>query len=376
MKKNALLFVILLFAIASYGEKKKVEVNGLKFTIDTDTKEATLEYSEYEGTTISVPDKINWEGKKYLVTSLGVECLSEYPNLTSVIIPSSVKTISDGCFSHSDNLITVTLPSSITSLGEGCFDGCLKLKEITIPPLLTSLPPRCFNQCSNLKKVVIPKSVTSIGNDCFYLCTELIDVTLSSNLTTLGEGAFQDCEKLKNITLPLTLTSIGPTCFKDCKELTSINIPASVTSIGDECFGGCNSLTTFICNATTPPKVNFYGFSPFGDINKNCTLYVPKNSVATYKATPTWKDFAKILAIGDDPNGIDTPETSQVGIVVREGTVSLLGLNDGETVTFYTIDGKKIGNVKAVNGTTTYNVSGNQMVIAKYGNAKLKILTK
>ncbi len=376
MKKNALLFVILLFAIASYGEKKEAVVNGLRFTIDTDTKEATMESNYYEETTISVPDKIIWEGKKYLVTSIGVECFSECNNLTSVIIPSSVKSISAGCFSYSDNLKTITLPASITSLGEDCFNGCQKLEEITIPPLLTSLPLRCFNLCTNLKKVVIPKSVTSIGNECFKFCTELIDVTLPSNLTTLGEDAFRDCEKLKNITLPSTLTSIGMNCFVDCKELTSINIPASVTFIGDGCFGGCNSLTTFICNATTPPKVNINGFSPFGDIDKNCTLYVPKNSVATYKATSTWKDFAKILAIGDDPNGIDTPETSQVGIVVREGTVSLLGLNDSETVTFYTIDGKKIGNVKAVNGTTTYNVSGNQMVIAKYGNAKLKILTK
>jgi hypothetical protein len=62
-----------------------------------------------------------------------------------------------------------------------------------------------------------------------------------------------------------------------------------VTSIGSEAFYGCSSLTSITCEATTPPTLKW---SVFDDTN-DCPIYVPADSVDTYKAAENWSEYAK-----------------------------------------------------------------------------------
>ena len=70
-------------------------------------------------------------------------------------------------------------------------------------------------------------------------------------------------------------------------------------------------------------------------------------------------------------------QTATRGIIVtsNDGIVTLSGLNNDETVRFYTVDGKLLGAAKAINGTASQAVS-ESVVIAKMGNQTIEIAVK
>ena len=95
--------------------------------------------------------------------------------------------------------------------------------------------------------------------------------------------------------MPDSLVSIGEYAFMDCKALKKVTFPKNIVSIGQTAFEACNNLKSICINAANPPSTWFENFS--SDVNKRATLFVPKESVALYKSTATWKLFRNIQAI-------------------------------------------------------------------------------
>ncbi len=75
---------------------------------------------------------------------------------------------------------------------------------------------------------------------------------------------------------------------------------------------------------------------------------------------------------------IDINQAKTRGIVAtsHDGIVTLSGLDNGEEVHFYTVDGKQIGTVKAIDGVAYQVVSSASLVIAKIGGQAIKIAVK
>ena len=67
------------------------------------------------------------------------------------------------------------------------------------------------------------------------------------------------------------------------------------------------------------------------------------------------------------PTNINQATTRGIIVTSNDGIVTLSGLNNDETVRFFTVDGKQLGAAKAVNGTASQAVS-ESIVIAKMGN--------
>ena len=84
--------------------------------------------------------------------------------ITSVVIPSTVKSIGIGAF-LGNKLTEITIPSSVTSIGAGAFAGN-QLTSITLSDGVTSIGNSAFEN-NQLIEVVIPSSVTSIGSYAF-----------------------------------------------------------------------------------------------------------------------------------------------------------------------------------------------------------------
>lgn len=112
-----------------------------------------------------------------------------------------------------------------------------------------------------------------------------------SQLTTIGNRAFKDAKKITSITLPNSLITLGDYAFSYTDNIVgTFTIPSGVTNIGTYCFEGLSKVTSFVIEATTPPTL---GNTPF--IGTSCPIYVPAESVETYKAASGWSTYASRL---------------------------------------------------------------------------------
>ena len=88
------------------------------------------------------------------------------------------------------------------------------------------------------------------------------------------------------------ITKIRSYAFSNCTSLTSVTIPDSVTSIGNFIFYYCSSLSSVTVQATNPPTI---GIDVFKNTHANLVIYVPSESVDTYKAASGWSTYADII---------------------------------------------------------------------------------
>lgn len=148
----------------------------------------------------------------------------------------------------------------------------------------------------DITSITIPSGTTSIGNYAFNYCRSLTSVTIPNSVTSIGQYAFAGCNNLTNITIPNGVTSISDCTFQYCYGLTSVTIGNGVTSIGASAFIRCTALTSVTMQATTPPTLG--NANAFQNTNANLVIYVPAESVETYKTTGNWVTYAsRIQAI-------------------------------------------------------------------------------
>ena len=221
----------------------------------------------------------------------------------NTVIPNSVTRITYDAFYRS-GLTSITIPESVTSIESKAFHSCQSLTSIIVEKGNSVYDSR--NNCNAIiekesntliagcKNTVIPNSVTDIGIDAFYECSGLTSITIPNSVTNIGSSSFYGCFELTQITIPNSVMCIGNSAFANCSCLTSITIPNSVTSIGIYAFANCSCLTSITCEASSPPICS--GTS-FYKVNNSIPVYVPANSVDTYKAADEWKNFNNIKAI-------------------------------------------------------------------------------
>lgn len=221
--------------------------------------------------------------------------------LTSILLPETVTTISQYAFENCNNLTSLTIPNSVTTIGNSSIWGCTSLTSITIPSSVTRIDNGGIGGCTALTSVTIPSSVTRIDDNPFYDSTNITSITVDSGNTYFNDGNGSNCiintsNKLisgcKNTVIPNTVTSIGNTAFRIMGLTGALNIPASVTSIGNQAFMNNTGITSITCNATTPPTL---GSNVFMNISATCPIYVPAASVDTYKAASGWSERASYI---------------------------------------------------------------------------------
>ena len=224
-----------------------------------------------------IPESVSYEGRDYMVTTIGTVAFMYCFYLTSLTIPNTVTTIKEGAFAYCSGFTgDLVIPNSVVTIEPSAFQICYGFNgTLTLGTSLTTIGDYAFNDCPGLTGTLyIPSNVTSVGGNSFGYCAFEGIVVDPENpnydsredcnaiITTSTNELITGC---KNTVIPNTVTAIGENSFKGITGMTSINIPNSVVSIGDNAFAFCFDLTG---DLTIPNSVKKIGASAFFQCEK------------------------------------------------------------------------------------------------------------
>lgn len=192
-------------------------------------------------------------------TSIGSYAFYEHPNLVSVEVPSTIRSIGLGAFAWSELLESITIPEGVTSIPEDCFWACTGLKTINLPSTIKTIGQGAFYYTA-ISSIYLADGITDIGEDAFWYCKNLGSVTIPKNVKILRETVFSSCENLKSVKLHDDITEIQRSAFSHCGKLTSIVLPKKLEIIGVNSF-----VNTGISKITIPENVSRIDGYVFGE---------------------------------------------------------------------------------------------------------------
>lgn len=207
---------------------------------------------------------------------------------------TSISMIKPGLLKYCSNLKSFMLPPYVTEIAFEAFRGTA-IEEMIIPKYVEYMQQSIFSGCPNLKKVGFESGrmkPLKLRWSIFEKCGSLESFEFPDEIISEGMDNFFDyCSSLKTVILPVNgLTLLGKLMFRGCNVLTGLEVPASVTSFGNDLFYDCKSMIYLKISSSVPPACSSanlgYGF------NAACKIYVPDDSVETYKGNSWWSQYS------------------------------------------------------------------------------------
>ncbi|GHV86966.1 hypothetical protein AGMMS50255_2620 [Spirochaetia bacterium] len=140
---------------------------------------------------------------KHPTTDFGTVITGYTGSARAVTIPATINGspvigIEDYAFMGNTNITSVIIPDSVKSLGDNVFQNCTALTSVTLPAYLKKIDNSAFAGCTSLRTVTLPNSVTKIGFQAFQGCTSLASITVPSSVTKIEDWAFMSCPALNS----------------------------------------------------------------------------------------------------------------------------------------------------------------------------------
>ena len=276
MQKNFLLGLLLVAGMLLEGTcvyAQSVLIDGLYFRLDSTAMTASV--ARQDNTTavgdIVVSDTVQYNGRKYAVTSIAENAFRECKQLTSIVLPHTLRAMGDNVFLLCTGLRSCIIPDS--TITEIPFEAFLKagLVEFRVPEGVTTIVQRSFEQMPNLQRVQLANSVTTVSPWAFYSLDALQDpiyndslfvlmpdnysgaYSIPAGIEVLCNSAFYGCANITSLTIPEGVKRIESQSlfFTGYGKVSKLHIPASVEYIGPNaiCGGRLYSLTVAEDNA-------------------------------------------------------------------------------------------------------------------------------
>ena len=257
---------------------------------------------------------------------------------------------------------------SVVAIGRSAFVNCYDLTSVLLPSSIRTIGKHAFYGAP-ITSIDIPSSVVSLDECAFLSCTKLQTVSGGNSIKTIGKETFCDCWALSSIYFSESLEEIGKGAFVRCSSLASASFPKNLTYIGENAFADCNNLSSVTTKSPTPLSITQNVFSN----RANAILYVPKGSKSAYETAEIWKDFKEIIEFNDESEdenyNLSITATGNGYAIygetsVREGT-NTFTVTEGTsaTITFTPDNGYRIKCVKVNNTDVTSSVSNNSYTI-------------
>ena len=213
---------------------------------------------QYQGD-ITVPAEIEYQGKKYTVSALGMGAFSNTLQMKSIQLPETIDSIKQWAFTRS-GITTLNIPKSVkyigNYIGSGCsvesitgmegvrefgiepFFGMNELKNVTfLPATLEIVPDNPFINCGKLDMIMVhpqnPNFMSFFG--CLYTKNK-------RRLISVPCALKQDVKDGK-WTIPEQVHIIGPSAFAGNSTITTLTVPENVKTIEAQAFTN-TSITT------------------------------------------------------------------------------------------------------------------------------------
>ncbi|HEM5153748.1 TPA: leucine-rich repeat protein [Streptococcus suis] len=192
------------------------------------------------------------------ITEIGANAFSENGNLTTIILPSTLRTIGANAFSNT-SLKRIVLPPGMKKIPDGLLQGT-KVEEFVIPEGVEEIGVQAFAYNPFLKSVVLPSSLKKIGYGAFQN-TGIESITFKDGLVEIDDYAFSNTN-LKSVLLPNSVTRLGSSAFSGISTLTSITLSEGLTEINAGTFSG-----TSLERVTLPSAVTIIHNSAFSRVS-------------------------------------------------------------------------------------------------------------
>lgn len=288
------------------------------------------------------------------IKQVGAAAFAGCSRLSSVNF-GNLESLSDSMFEGCNALTSVIIPSTIKSLGEDVFKDCVNLANVKLDAGsinengkrfgLTEIPAGAFYNTA-ITSFDLPVSVASIGDNAFR-GTDISEFDLK-NTTYIGKLAFADTSltSIESANEKYAVTHIDNGAFINCKALTSARFPYAKT-IGNNAFDGCEAL-----NDVEFVAVDYVGKEAFKDcvamgavtLNNLTTLgaraFMGASGVTTV-TLPKLQEIGAEAFAGTAITAIQLPATlSKLEEKAFYGADSLTAINvDGKNPTYKSMDG-------------------------------------
>ena len=266
------LFSLCFIFIPMLSVAENVEIDGIRYNLigKANVAEVINKPNDYSGDVV-IPEKIVYENKTYDVTTISENAFAYCPNLNSVIIPASIKSIGNRAFEQC-GISSIEIPNTVTSIGTSIFNGCKKLAKANIPTSVTEINYGMFWGCTALGSIVIPDNITKIGEGAFFNCPLIKEIRIPDSVTEIADQAFGMCIGLTSVVIPNSVKKIGASIFAGCIGLKEVTLPEGLTEIPGGFFHNCPSITSF----SIPEGIISIGGSAFSNCTGISEMEVPE----------------------------------------------------------------------------------------------------
>lgn len=242
------------------------------------------------------------------ITDTGINFALSDKNLTSLdefIFFKNLEIINGYSFKLCTNLTSITIPEKVSALYSDTFYFCSSLEVVNIPDNVQSIGDYSFGSCHNLRSVSFGSGLSYLGSMAFYNCMLLEEFVVSpsnqnfysdsngvlynKNMSTIVR--FPSNLNIANYSIPNGVNTIGSRCFNKNQHIVNLTFPETIRTIELNATNEFVNLQSIICPIETPPSTQTLKNM------SNVTLYVPSQSVDTYKNNSAWNVFKEILPI-------------------------------------------------------------------------------
>ena len=206
--------------------------------------------------------------------------------ITTLALPSTLKTIEDRGFYNLQGLKQLVLAEGLETIGEMAFAQCFALESITLPSTVREIGYLAFGYTpvkhfyGDCDFIILDGQaithdydytdpVTGINHSGRWLSavsSEAVDVVLPDGLSAIDNCAFAECANLETLYIPSSVKYVGGENFKS-KKFRHIGGPYA--SADNRCYVSYGELQVFapagLKSYTTPSSLTSIGMTVFCD---------------------------------------------------------------------------------------------------------------